>query len=106
MLGGSFAQYTLARFTGLQNMTSLFSIPKRLFIGFIQPNFDDIPDGNIILIRCIRSDRTLDIIGEKFTVPENLIYSYVKAVIVTEIHQLQVFLGDDLVKTYEYTLTT
>jgi len=69
------------------------------------PNLDDIPDGNIILIRFIRSDSTLDIFGEKFKVPENLIYSYVKAVIVTEIHQLQVYLGNELVTTFEYRLT-
>jgi hypothetical protein len=69
------------------------------------PELDDIPDGNIILIRFIRSDRKLDIFGEKFEVPENLVYSYVKAVIVTEIHQLQAYLGNDLVKSFDYPLT-
>jgi len=66
---------------------------------------DHIPDGNIILIRFIRSDRKLDIFGEKFEVPATLIYSYVKVVIVTEIHRLQVYLGNDLVKTFEYRLS-
>ena len=65
---------------------------------------DYIPDGNIIIIRFIRSDRKFDIFGEKFQVPQDLIYSYVKAVIVTKIHALQLYLGEDLVKTFEYQL--
>ena len=65
---------------------------------------DYIPDGNIIIIRFIRSNRKLDIFGEKFQVPQDLIYSYVKAVIVTKIHALQLYLGEDLVKTFEYQL--
>lgn len=36
---------------------------------------------------------------------EDLVYSYVKAVIVTQIHSLQIYLGDDLVDTIEYRLT-
>ena len=39
------------------------------------PKLDYIPDGNIIVIRFIRSDRKLDIFGEKFQVPQDLIYS-------------------------------
>lgn len=68
------------------------------------PDLDEIPDGNIILIRFIRSNRILDVFGEKFIVSRDLIYSYVKAVIVTEIHQLQIYLGDDLVQTLDYQL--
>jgi len=68
------------------------------------PQLDSIPDGNIILIRFIRSNRLLDIFSEKFKVSKDLVYSYVKAVIVTKIHQLQIYLGDDLVDTFEYRL--
>lgn len=68
------------------------------------PDLDKIPDGNIILIRFIRSNGVLDIFGEKFKVPKKLIYSYVKAIIVTEIHQLQIYLDDDLVQTFDYQL--
>lgn len=68
------------------------------------PNLDEIPDGNIILIRFIRSNGMLDIFGEKFKVSKSLIYSYVKAIIVTEIHQLQIYLGDDLMQTFDYQL--
>ena len=70
------------------------------------PVLDTIPDGNIILIRFIRSDRILDIFGEKFKVSKSLVYSYVKAVIVTKIHRLQLYLGEELVDTFDYTLTS
>jgi hypothetical protein len=46
----------------------------------------------------------LDIFGEKFKVSKDLVYSYVKAVIVTEIHRLQVYLGDELAETFDYQL--
>ena len=57
------------------------------------------------VIRFIRSDRMLDVFGEKFKVSKDLVYSYVKAVIVTEIHQLQVYLGEELTQTFDYQLT-
>lgn len=69
------------------------------------PQLDEVPDGNIILIRFIRSNRLLDIFGEKFKVSKKLVYSYVKAVIVTQIGLLQIYLGDELVETFEYQLT-
>jgi hypothetical protein len=69
------------------------------------PDLDSIPDGNVILIRFIRSNRLLDIFGEKFKVSKNLVYSYVKAVIVTEIGSLQIYLGDELVDKFDYKLT-
>ena len=68
------------------------------------PVLDDIPDGDITLIRFIRSNRILNIFGEKFNVPKDLVYSYVKAVIVTEIHTLQLYLGDELVVSFDYNL--
>jgi len=69
------------------------------------PKIDYIPDGNIIIIRFIRSNRNLDIFGEKFKLSKDLVYSYVKAVIVTEIHTLQIYLGHELVNTFDYELT-
>ncbi len=70
------------------------------------PALDTVPDGNIILIRFIRSNRILDIFGEKFKVSKSLVYSYVKAVIVTEIHRLQLYLGEELVDSFDYRLNT
>jgi putative transposase len=69
------------------------------------PELGSVPDGDIILIRFVRSNRLLNIFGEKFKVSKDLVYSYVKAVIVTQIHSLQIYLGDDLVDTIEYRLT-
>jgi len=69
------------------------------------PDLNTVPDGNIILIRFIRSDRLLDIFGEKFKVSKSLVYSYVKAVIVTKIGSLQIYLGDELVDKFNYQLT-
>lgn len=70
------------------------------------PDLDTVPDGNIILIRFIRSNRLLDIFGEKFKVSKNLVYSYVKAVIVTKLHKLQLYLDEELVDALDYKLTT
>ena len=69
------------------------------------PPLEELPDGNIILIRFIRSNRLLDIFGEKFIVSKDLVYSYVKAVVVTSIHTLQVYLGDEFVESFDYTLS-
>ena len=69
------------------------------------PKIDYIPDGTIHLVRFIRSDRKLDIFGEKFEVSKELVYSYVRAAIVTDVHQLQVYLGNNLVEIFEYRLS-
>jgi hypothetical protein len=69
------------------------------------PRLDCVPDGEVTLIRFIRSNRKLDIFGEKFEVSKDLVYSYVKAVIVTQLHQLQLYLNEELVDTFEYRLT-
>ena len=69
------------------------------------PTLGEFPDGNIILIRFIRSNRLLDIFGEKFKVSKSLVYSYVKAVIVTSIHTLQIYLGDEFVESFDYRLS-
>jgi hypothetical protein len=47
------------------NIQHLKKIQGRIFILNL-PDLDEIPDGNINLIRFIRSDRMLDIFGEKF----------------------------------------
>jgi hypothetical protein len=96
------------RYSCLKGKTPLEEIQKNGFkpikIGGNTklPDLDIVPDGNIILIRFIRSNRLLDIFGEKFKVSKNLIYSYVKAVIVTKIGSLQIYLGDDLVDKFDY----
>ena len=68
------------------------------------PRIEQIPEGTIILIRFIRSDRKLDIFGERFLVAKELVYSYVKAVIVTADDVLKVYLGEELVEAFEYRM--
>ena len=46
----------------------------------------------------------LDIFGERSIVPEALIYSYVKPVIVSGIQMLQIYLGEELVLSCDYKL--
>jgi hypothetical protein len=75
--------------------------PPRYQLSQIGP---EIPEGTISLLRFIRSDRKLDIFGEPFTVPQSLIYSYVRAKIVTDLYQIQLYRGDELVTTFAYQL--
>ncbi len=78
--------------------------PKTIGPNRKLPNLKDIPDGNIFIIRFIRSDRKLNIFNESFQVSKDLIYSYVKAIIVNEIHTLQIYLGDEFVESFEYQM--
>jgi len=71
---------------------------------FQLPDLDYIPEGTISLIRFIRSNRKLDIFGEDFEVPKELVYAYVRAKIITELHQIQVYQGDELVTIFPYQL--
>jgi hypothetical protein len=62
------------------------------------------PEGHITLIRFIRNDRKLVVFGEKFLVSKELVYSYVKAVIVTAWHTLMLYLDNDFVEAFEYQI--
>jgi len=72
--------------------------------GSKMPDLSFIPDGNISLVRFIRSNRQLDIFGERFEVSKDLVYSYVRAQIVTNLHAVQLYLGNDIVDTFEYRM--
>jgi len=72
--------------------------------GSKMPDLSFIPDGNISLVRFIRSNRQLDIFGERFEVSKDLVYSYVRAQIVTSLHAVQLYLGNDIVDTFEYRM--
>lgn len=50
------------------------------------------------------SNRKLNIFGETFKVSKDLVYSYVEAVIATKIHALNIYLGDELVDTFQYPI--
>jgi len=78
--------------------------PLRLPAAKKLPKLDVIPDGQIVLIRFIRSNLKLDIFGESFPMPVELKYSYVKAVINTSAHTLSVYLGEDFVTSFSYPI--
>jgi len=100
------------RYSCLNGKTSLEVIdadkfkPVTLGPNTRMPKLDSLPDGTISLIRFIRSDRILNIFGEQFEVSKDLVYSYVRAKIITEMHTLQVYLGEDLVQNFEYRMPT
>jgi hypothetical protein len=88
--------------TPLERIKQVEHEPLRLGPNTKLPQLDYIPDGEISLIRFIRSDRKLDIFGEKFKVANDLIYSYVRAVIVTKTHRILLYLNDELVDSFDY----
>ena len=60
--------------------------------------------GRISFIRWINKKGQLDIFSEKFSVPESLKYSYVKASILTKEQCLQVWHENNLIKEFPYYL--
>jgi len=60
-------------------------------------------DGSIHLIRFIRSNRILDIFGERFLVPKDLVYEYVRASILVKEQTIVLTHQDTIVTTYPYT---
>jgi len=75
-------------------LSSNFKIPRKLFIS----------PGYIHLIRFIRSNRILDIFGEKFAMPMSVEYEYVKATIDTADQTLAVYHDSNLIEKYKYAL--
>ena len=61
-------------------------------------------DGQIHLIRFIRSDCRMDVFGEKFTLPASVKYEYVIASILTEIHEMRVSVEKEHVTTFHYAM--
>lgn len=88
----------------LEKTADLNDDPVILPAATKQPRLEDIPDGRIELIRFIRSDRQLDIFTEKFEVPRELVYCYVKVVIDTSLQTLEIYLGEDFVTSFPYAI--
>lgn len=72
--------------------------------GFKVPEKLNIADGHIHLIRFIRSNRILDIFGEKFAMPMPVEYEYVWATIDTQQEKLFVSHDKELIKELAYSL--
>jgi hypothetical protein len=98
------------RYTCLKCKTPMQVVDKAQFpIQKLGPNtklpkMKEITDGNITFNRFIRSNRILNIFGERFKVPTDLAYFYVKAVIVTEVHTLQIHLHEELATSFDSKL--
>ncbi len=60
--------------------------------------------GRYHLVRFIRSDRRLNIFGERFRVPPEAVYAYVVATIDVACQCLTVHLGEDLIAEWPYRL--
>lgn len=63
-----------------------------------------ISPGYTHLIRFIRSNRILDVFGEKFTMPVELEYEYVWATIYTKDESLSIYHDSVLVDKLDYSL--
>ena len=60
--------------------------------------------GRYHLVRLIRSDLKINIFGESFQVPAELMYEYVVATIDVKDQKLQLFLGKTQVEEFDYKL--
>jgi transposase len=78
--------------------------PKLLDSEFSLKDVSYKQDGKVHLIRFIRSDRMLNIFGEKFLLKPDCQYEYVRATIYVKEQCLQVFLFDEAVHEFKYTL--
>lgn len=77
---------------------------KLLPFTFKLPNKLRIAAGYVHLIRFIRSDRVLDIFGEKYRMPGEVEYEYVWATIDTAKEKLLVYHDSKVIKEFDYWL--
>ena len=61
-------------------------------------------EGEIHVIRFIRSDLRFNIFGLSFTLPKEAVYEYIKGVIITEKHQLRIFKEQKLITEFRFRL--
>jgi transposase InsO family protein len=98
---------TKHRYSTLKGHTpeqSCTGIKRRLPEEFMLPEKLAIAPGHVHLIRFIRSNRILDIFGEKFPMPMDLEYEYVRATIDTAREKLFIYHDDQIVKELDYPL--
>jgi hypothetical protein len=60
--------------------------------------------GRYHVVRFIRSNGQMDIFGERFPVPSEAIYAYVRGTIDVREQSLSLYLGPDLLSQQEYRL--
>lgn len=71
---------------------------------YILPKTLDVDDGEIMIIRFVRSDRKLHLFSETFILPAEAIYTYVQAVICYRTQTLMVYLDEKLIAYFDYLL--
>jgi hypothetical protein len=71
---------------------------------YLLPKTFDVDEGEITIIRFIRSDRKLHLFSEAYLLPNEAIYTYVEAVICYKIHALLVYLDTKLIARFDYWL--
>jgi transposase-like protein len=82
-----------------------FFAPDFLNMDF-QLNSEKIPleSGQIFLLRFIRSDKILDVFGERFQLKNAPAYEYVVAKILVDSHEIKVYLDDKLIEEIYYPM--
>ena len=84
-----------------QQGLNLNRLPRELALKEISLSLQD---GSFHLIRFIRSDRRLDVFGEKFPVPRSAQYEYVIATVCTTTQSLSIKLGPEILQTFHYRM--
>jgi len=95
------------RYSTLEGRTPLEKVSgnlKYLPKDFKLPSKLSISDGYIHLVRFVRSDRILDIFGEKFAMPVELEHEYVWVTIDTKEESLSIFHDSKLIDKLDYPL--
>lgn len=99
------------RYSILNGKTPNEFMKKERFEPFLLPKEFELPKepiliekGVIHLVRFVRSDGILDIFGEHFQMPKDVVYEYVVATIMTETHRLKVTCNGRVVDSFEYCL--
>lgn len=64
----------------------------------------ELEDGEIHIIRFIRSDLKFNMFGLSFTLPEETIYEYAKGVLITNEHRLKIYIDNDFVTDFNFKL--
>ena len=77
----------------------------KLAKDFVIPDSLPIYPGYIHLVRFVRSNRVLDIFGEKYSMPVELEYEYVWVTIDTRMQTMSVYHDSILVEQYKYPFT-
>jgi transposase InsO family protein len=102
------SRYRYSRLGGQTPLTALQPAgqPLRFPMGEVAPRVPlrKAETGCYHLVRFIRSDRRLDIFGERFLLPPEAEYAYVVATVDVAQQQLRVMLGADLVAEFPYRL--